>query len=97
MKNSVLIENLTAEDLREIISVAIEENLRGLHTAKKESPDYLTRKEVANLLHISLVTLTDYTKRGLIKGKRIGTRVLYDRGQIEESLREIQTLKYRRA
>ena len=97
MKNSVLIQNVTSDDLKEIISDVIEAQLKGLTHQPKESSEYLTREETADLLRISLPTLFDYTKKGYIKGHRIGSRVLYRRDQLEDSLKEIQTQKYRRA
>jgi len=68
---------------------------------KEEKPDnkksgYLTRHQAAELLHLTLPTLLQYTKAGLIKAYRIGTRVLYTEEAIQEALKEIPTLKYRR-
>jgi hypothetical protein len=50
-----------------------------------------TRQETASLIHISLPTLNDYTKRGLIKGSRLGTKVLYKIQDIQEALVQIKT------
>lgn len=63
-----------------------------LSTEKK----YITRKEVAKKLHISLPTLNEYTKSGRIKGYRINGRVLYREDEIENALTSIEPLKYRR-
>lgn len=54
----------------------------------------LTRKETADKLKISLVTLNDWTKRGLIQSYLIGGRVLYKESEIEASLYKTQTVKY---
>lgn len=97
MKHSIIIQNVTSDDLKEIISDAIREKLKGLSPDTNKPSDYLTREETADLIRISLPTLIDYTKKGYIKGYRIGSRVLYRRDQIEECLKEIQTIKYRRA
>lgn len=53
--------------------------------AKKEP--YLTRKQVASLLQISLPTLHQYTKQGLINSYKIGTKVRYKTSEIDEALR----------
>lgn len=50
-----------------------------------EPPVYYTRKEAANILHISLPTLNKYTRIGVIPGVKIGTRVLYNAKVIEEA------------
>ena len=50
---------------------------------------YLTRKETANQLNVSLPTLNQYTKRGLITGFRFGVRVMYKQTNIEAALIKI--------
>lgn len=45
-------------------------------------PEYLTRKETAAKLKISLPTLGEYTKQNLIKSYRVGVRVLYKQCEI---------------
>ena len=57
---------------------------------------YLTRREAARFLNVSLVTLHDWTKSGLIEGYRIGTRVRYKRTALEDSLLKIKTSKTQR-
>jgi excisionase family DNA binding protein len=53
----------------------------------------LTRKETAKLLCISLPTLNEWTKTGILKAHRIGNRVLYKEKEVIEALVEVQTLK----
>lgn len=50
----------------------------------------LTRQETAKLLTISLPTLHDYTKRGLIKAHRLGSKVRYKREEVEAALKQIR-------
>lgn len=64
-------------------------------TVKKE-PKYYTRKETADLLHITLPTLARLTKDGLITCKRVGTRVLYESNSIDEAVKQQVVFKYRR-
>jgi hypothetical protein len=47
---------------------------------------YKTRKETSQQLNVSLPTLNEYEKKGLIKGHRFGVRVLYKQSDIEEAL-----------
>ena len=63
---------------------------------KEPAQRFLSRQEVAELLKISLPTLNEYTRKGIIKGSRVGSRVLYDEAQIRESVKGIPTLKYQR-
>lgn len=53
--------------------------------------NYYTRKETAKRLKISLPTLNEYTKQGIIVGNRLGRRVLYRQSDIESALKAIRT------
>ncbi|MCD7941118.1 MAG: helix-turn-helix domain-containing protein [Bacteroides intestinalis] len=65
-------------------------------TAKKE-PKFYTRKETADLLHVTLPTLARLTKDGLIVSKRVGSRILYEADAIDEAVKKQVIFKYRRA
>ena len=64
-------------------------------TAKKE-PKFYTRKETADLLHVTLPTLARLTKDGLIVSKRVGSRILYEADAIDEAVKKQVIFKYRR-
>lgn len=64
---------------------------------KDNTPELLTRIETADYLGVSLPTLGNWTKRGIIKGLRIAGRVRYRKSDVSEALKEIETVKYRRA
>lgn len=55
---------------------------------EKDSTIYLTRGEVCKQLQISLPTLHNYTKEGLIKSYRMGGKVRYKAQEIELALTE---------
>lgn len=94
--NSIIFEQLSVHQLKDLISESVAEQLQNWTPKKKEPTEYLTRSEVAGILRISLPTLNDYTKTGVIKGYRINGRVLYKRVEVDNSLKEIQTIKFRR-
>jgi hypothetical protein len=54
---------------------------------QKGDPRYITRSEAAELLKNTLPTLNRYKQLGIIKGFRIGTRVLYKIENIEEDVK----------
>ena len=83
------------EELQNLIRTAVREELQFL-LPKKGDPKYLTRKEVAAFLKISLPTLNNYSKLGVVNGFRIGTRILYKLEDIEKNLKSIETNRYRR-
>jgi excisionase family DNA binding protein len=95
LMNSTLIQNCTPEELSESLRQIVREELAGLRP--ETAPKYLTRKEVCELLKISLPTLFHYTTQGVITGSRVGTRILYDEASVREAVKQIPSLKYQRA
>lgn len=57
---------------------------------------YLTRKEVADMLRISLPTLNTLTKQGYLTSYQVRGKVLYLRHEIQSSLEELSSSKYKR-
>jgi len=94
MENSILIRNLTVEELREIIRITVKEEIQEASTFKKKETIYLTRKEAAAFLKISLPTLWAYTRTGRINGFKMGSRVLYKLEDLENNLNEIVASRY---
>ena len=47
---------------------------------------FLTKKEVCDLLNITLPTLDSYCRKGLITRTKIGNRVLFDETKIQSVL-----------
>lgn len=80
MENSIIIHNLTVDGLKSIISEII--SGQQVTSEPPQGSKYLTRKETAELLKITLVTLNTATNRGDLKGYKIGNRVLYDRAEV---------------
>lgn len=90
MANNINI-NIPINDLVAEIVAKLQPLLEGLNNpAPQQAEKYLTRKETAALLNISLPTLTHYTKHGIIIGNRIGARVLYKRSEITNALQQIR-------
>jgi len=57
-----------------------------LNFQPKKQPEYLTRKEVAKILKVSLVTLSDWNKKGVLKPYRLGNLIRYKREEIDQAL-----------
>ena len=97
MNNSIILQNVTRQDLIEIFEGVLTEKLQQLAPPPANKTEYLTRKEVAALLRISIPTLHEFIKTGKLKAYRIGGRVLFNKAEIEGSLEEIESLKYKRS
>ncbi len=88
----------TESDFRKWIKEAVMECLEGtsMNGASKENKEepLLNRKEVAKLLRISLVTLTDWMKRGLPCHKQRG-RVYFMRSEVMEYIKQNQIRQFK--
>jgi len=80
---------VTPDQLRMLIANAVSEALATLRPQEQSSStdEYLTREEAAQMLHISLPTLRNHARRGLLHPHRIGRRVLYARSDVEMALK----------
>jgi restriction endonuclease S subunit len=86
--NKIQIEELTKEELIELLHKIIREE------AEKLQPDHeelITREEVAGLFRANKDTIKNWTMRGFLKGYYIGKRVYYKRGEVYNALKEINT------
>ena len=89
MEQIIILQGITVERLLTQIEAIIEKKM--VEIAEQVQPvnssRYMTRKEVADYLHISLPTLHDWTKMSWIKSYKMGSRVLYKSEEVDESLR----------
>lgn len=86
---SVALLSVTVDDLKAIVRDAVSQVLAEQGTGNEPAPpsqDLMTREETAEMLHVSLLTLRNYAKRGLLRPKQIGRRVLYDRTDVIAAL-----------
>ena len=92
---NIQINNFNIADLEQAIKNVLTETVINA-VKEKISPNkkilsLLSREETAMTLCISLPTLHEWTKSGIIKAFRIGNRVLYKLEDINDALKEIQT------
>lgn len=92
----VILDQISADELISRIAVKLKEIIPDC-IPKPDPPErYLTRKETAKLLQISLVTLSEWSKRGILQSYRLGGRIRYKLTEIDEALKEVKNLKFRR-
>lgn len=87
-QNITQVHNVTPQQLKESILLDVRAELQVIaqNFQPKKQPEYLTRKEVAKILKVSLVTLSDWNKKGVLKPYRLGNLIRYKRDEIEQSL-----------
>lgn len=84
---SLLIQQASISDIEAMVSRLLDQRLGDFKSQKRDDASrYLTRKEAAAMLRISLPTLADWTRLGRIGAYRIGGRVLYAHSDITKAL-----------
>ena len=88
---TILLYNITPDEFKEDLINSLKEVIQELILeTKKEKPlEYLTRQQVAEILKISMVTVSDWNKKGILKPYRIGNRIRYKSNELEEVLTRI--------
>ena len=94
----IVLNSLTESDLKRIFREVLSEKADSdAFQIKPESKiNYLNRFDVVKLLKISLPTLSNWSKAGILQSYRIGNRVLYREDEINASLQKVKNLKYKR-
>ena len=87
---------ITVNDLLLQIEQLIDTKFSILPQKENYQSGYLSRKEVAKLLKITLPTLHDWTKLGYLKAYKIGTRVLYKPSEVQEALEKASSFKHKK-
>ena len=83
--NSVLIQGATLADIERMINRAVDARMQAFYESIKEKPlVMIKRKEAAKMLGVSLPTLDQYGKFGILHPQHLGGRVYYDEAEIEK-------------
>jgi len=95
----IIFSQIPIEELKIVFSEIVKNELSKLNVnaePPQQRETYGTRKEVAKELHISLPTLSELSKTGIIKSYKIQGRVLYKWEDVLLAVKEVRTLKYKR-
>ncbi|QNJ99117.1 helix-turn-helix domain-containing protein [Constantimarinum furrinae] len=87
------------EELEEIVKSSVEKSLNLFYSKKSENEKVsqnLSVREASDYLKVSELTIRNYIKRGLIRAEKIGNRIIINRKKLEETLKEVKSLKYKR-
>lgn len=88
-KKIVSIENISVEELTEIIADKLVDKLEkriATLISNQNDDELLTREEAAKILKTSYTTLWHWTKKEILIAYRIGNRIYYKRGEITKAL-----------
>lgn len=87
-KNITQLHGITPEELKAEILAGVGKQLLEFsrNFTPKEPTLWITRKEASELIGVSLVTIHNWTKEGIIQAYKIGNRVRFKRSEIENIL-----------
>lgn len=91
-KQILQIESIKASEVLERLD-KLEHAVMALCESKKpetnkSTSELITRNEASEILRVSLVTLNDWTKKGILPAYKCGNRVYYKRSEVAESLKK---------
>lgn len=89
MKNSILLETLTIEQLQQLVSTSVRNGIAELQKElhkKEDSEELMTREETCRFLKVDSSTLWAWTNKGKVKAYGIGARRYYKKSELLECL-----------
>lgn len=90
--NEILLNGISLEDFKTEITkdmtFVLNQALAAHLKPNEPTEKLITKKEVCELLGVSLVTVNDWEKKGKLKGYQIGTRVRFKLSEVLEALKE---------
>lgn len=81
----VEIYELSAEELRTLISEVISEELSKQKPNPPETDKLISRKEAARHFMVSVVTIDTWRKKGILKTYRTGKRIYFKRSELDQT------------
>lgn len=99
MQDHLLFSSLPIEQLKAELTETIRTELKAIVSilpTGHQQTEFITRKEAATLLGVSLPTLNEWQKQGIVQGYRISSRIRYKRGELETALIRIKSAHDRR-
>lgn len=94
MKSIIQIHNLSKNELVSIIENSLDERFNSFIESKKDLN--LTVQETAKYLSVSELTIYNYIKKGLIPACKIGRKIVIKKQDVDQSLSQVKSLKYKR-
>ena len=85
--NSVLIQGATLADIERMIDRAVAKRMEDFYKPIQPKPDPLVKRvDAAKQLGVSLPTLDNYGKHGILHPRHVGGRIYYTQSEIDTYL-----------
>lgn len=100
MQNQIILSPLTPAELGDLVSAAMQTVLHAWTPPPADFgatiPELPTRKQTKEILQVSYVTLSEWSKSGVLPTLKIGSRVRYKKSDVLAALKNVRNLKYKR-
>jgi hypothetical protein len=96
MQNSIILQNLTIEDLTDLIGNIFEtkfKDFQKIQSTQTENDDLMTREQVLELLQINASTLWHWTNKGYIIAYKFANKCYYKRSEVMNTVLKSNLLK----
>lgn len=93
MHNSIILQNLTQEELEQIIDSKLEEQFAKLAKHLKNKSDgeeLMTREQACEFLSINSSTLWHWSNKGKVQAYAIGARRYYKKSELLKSIKPVK-------
>lgn len=89
--NNIILQNIDREEFVAIIQAVVANGLENVTKVENVTPNLklLTRKQTAEMLHVSLMTLYKWNKADVLKAYGVGNRVYYKLEDVELALQRV--------
>lgn len=94
----LIISPLRLNEFSLLVKQAVKEALTEMDQAPPATTvknEFLTRQELCEKYHVSLGTLYNWDKADVLKPYRIGGRILYKAAEVEQAVKQVETVKYK--
>jgi excisionase family DNA binding protein len=93
---NVILTPLSIEQLQNFINDAVKTGFEQTKTQEPERTNLLTRKQVCELLNITLPTLWEWQRNGTITAYKVGTRLRFKENEVMNTLQRVKQVKFNR-
>lgn len=94
MSNTIQLQNVSKTELFDHLEKILDNKLKPILSS--ENHEKLSIQETAEELGVAELTVHNYIKKGYIRAFKIGRRVFIKRSDLDESLKEVKSIRYKR-